>query len=81
MLNEKNRQSTEGLELLALHRITQLIGTAVNLETTLASILQVLHDTLKMERATLLLLDEVSQRLTIRASCGLSEAEELQGGL
>ena len=31
----KERQSTEGLELLALHRITQLIGTAVNLETTL----------------------------------------------
>ncbi len=75
----KERQSTEGLELLALHRITQLIGTAVNLETTLASILRVLHDTLRMERATLLLMDELSQRLTIRASCGLSEAEEQRG--
>jgi len=74
-----NKRSTEGLELLALHRITQLIGTAVNLETTLANILQVLHDSLKMERATLLLMDEVSQRLTIRASCGLSEAEEQRG--
>lgn len=75
----KERQSTEGLELLALHRITQLIGTAVNLETTLSSILRVLHDTLKMERATLLLMDEISQRLTIRASCGLSAAEEMRG--
>ncbi len=73
------RQSTERLELLALHRITQLIGTAVNLETTLSSILRVLHDTLKMERATLLLMDEISQRLTIRASCGLSAAEEMRG--
>ena len=32
-----------------------------------------------MERATLLLMDEISQRLTIRASCGLSAAEEMRG--
>ena len=70
---------TEGLELLALHRITELIGTAVHLETTLTNILKVLHDTLRMERATLLLLDEKTQCLTIRASCGLSEAEEMRG--
>ena len=76
---KKERETTEGLELLALHRITQLIGTAVNLETTLANILQVLHDTMRMERATLLLLDDETQRLTIRASCGLSVAEETRG--
>ena len=70
---------TEGLELLALHRITELIGTAVHLETTLTNILKVLHDTLRMERATLLLLDESTQCLTIKASCGLSEAEEIRG--
>ena len=70
---------TEGLELLALHRITELIGTAVHLETTLTNILKVLHDTLRMERATLLILDEKTQCLTIRASCGLSEAEEMRG--
>jgi Nif-specific regulatory protein len=70
---------TEGLELLALHRITELIGTAVHLETTLTNILKVLQDTLRMERATLLLLDEETQCLTIKASCGLSEAEELRG--
>jgi Nif-specific regulatory protein len=70
---------TEGLELLALHRITELIGTAVHLETTLTNILKVLHDTLRMERATLLLLDEKTQCLTIKASCGLSEAEEMRG--
>ena len=73
------RRSTEGLELLALHRITQLIGSAADLQTTLDHILQVLHDSLKMERATLLLMDETTQRLTIRASCGLSEEEELRG--
>jgi Nif-specific regulatory protein len=70
---------TEGLELLALKRIIDLIGTAVHLETTLTNILKVLHDTLRMERATLLLLDEESQCLTIKASCGLSEVEELRG--
>jgi Nif-specific regulatory protein len=72
-------RSTEGLELLALHRITELIGTAVHLETTLTNILKVLHDSLRMERATLLLLDEETQCLTIKASCGLSEAEEMRG--
>jgi Nif-specific regulatory protein len=70
---------TEGLELLALHRITELIGTAAHLETTLTNILKVLHDTLRMERATLLLLDEKTQCLTIKASCGLSETEEMRG--
>ncbi len=70
---------TEGLELLALHRITELIGAAAHLETTLTNILKVLHDTLRMERATLLLLDEKTQCLTIKASCGLSETEEMRG--
>ncbi len=80
-LIEKSRAGrlTEGLELLALRRIIELIGTAVHLETTLSNILKVLHDTLRMERATLLLLDEGTQCLTIKASCGLSEAEELRG--
>ena len=70
---------TQGLELLALHRITNLIGKAVNLETTLASILKVLNDTMRMERATLLLLDRLTQRLVIKASCGLTAEEELRG--
>lgn len=75
----QRKESTQGLELRALHRITKLIGRAVDLETTLSSILKVLHDTMRMQRATLLLLDKHSQRLTIRASCGLTEEEELRG--
>ncbi len=71
--------TTQGIELLALHRITELIGSAVDLETTLNKILQVVNDTLKMERATLLLYDNVRQNLSIIASCGLSEAEESRG--
>ncbi|MBF0203008.1 MAG: sigma 54-interacting transcriptional regulator, partial [Desulfamplus sp.] len=76
---EYSRASTERFELMALHNITHLIGTAANLETTLSNILKVLNDTLKMERATLLLIDEETQLLTIRASCGLSAEEELRG--
>lgn len=75
----QKRPSTQGLELLALHRITELIGQAVDLDTTLASILTVLQDTMRMQRATLLLLDKVTQRLTIRASSGLTPEEELRG--
>lgn len=71
--------STQGMELLALHRITELIGSAVDLEVTLERILKVLGDTLKMDRATLLLYDSKTGSLVIKASCGLSEAEEMRG--
>lgn len=75
----QRRTTTQGLELLALHKITELIGQAVDLETTLSSILKVLHDAMRMQRATLLLLDKTTQRLTIKASCGLTLEEELRG--
>jgi Nif-specific regulatory protein len=71
--------ATQGVELLALHRITELIGSAVDLESTLERILEVLNDTLKMERATLLLYDTSKKSLVITASCGLSEVEEMRG--
>jgi Nif-specific regulatory protein len=67
------------LELLALYNITKLIGNAVHLDTTLDNILAVLSDTLKMERATLLLYDRLSERLVIKSSCGLSAEEEQRG--
>ena len=70
---------TQGMELIALYRITELIGTAADLNNTLSHILGVLNDTLKMERATLLMFDKAKQKLTIKASCGLSEAEEMRG--
>jgi Nif-specific regulatory protein len=70
---------TQGIELMALYRITELIGSAVDLDKTLSRILGVLNDTLKMERSTLLFFDKVKQNLVIRASCGLSEAEVMRG--
>ncbi len=70
---------TQGIELLALFNIAKLIGNAVDLGTTLSSILEILNDTLKMERATLLLYDKSRQKLAITASCGLSEKEEMRG--
>jgi len=75
----KHPPQTQGLELLALHRITELIGSAVDLGGTLSRILGVLNDTLRMERATLLLYDKISRKLMIKASCGLSEAEINRG--
>lgn len=70
---------TCALEVQALYKIVNLIGAAVHLDTTLASILQVLHHALRMERATLTLLDETGQHLVIRASYGLSVEEEQRG--
>ena len=71
--------ATAALEVQALYRIVKLIGSAVHLDSALSSILKVLHDTLRMERATLALLDESGHHLTIRASYGLSVTEEQRG--
>ncbi len=71
--------STAALEINALYCIVGLIGSAVHLDTALSAILKVLHDTMRMERATLALVDEDKQRLTIRASYGLSIQEERRG--
>ncbi len=70
---------TETLEVRALYRIVQLIGSAVHLDSTLAEVFKVLHDTLQMERATLAILDNDRSRLVIRASYGLSVEEEMRG--
>lgn len=71
---------TCGMELLALYRITKLIGNAANeLDTTLSTIFTVLQETLNMERATLFLYDTLHGKLNIVASCGLTEEEIRRG--
>ncbi|MEA3546387.1 MAG: nif-specific transcriptional activator NifA [Thermodesulfobacteriota bacterium] len=73
-------QSTlDALKLQVLSEICQLIGAAVHLDTTLAKILRILHETLRMERATLVLLDSSGKQLAIRASYGLTVKEEQRG--
>lgn len=71
--------TTARLEVEAFYRIANLISEVVHLDSTLSAVLQVLHDTLRMERATLLLLDENGKNLIIRASYGLSVKEEQRG--
>jgi len=72
-------QSLQALELQALYEISMLIGKAVDLEVTLYEILKTLHDTLQMERATLVLFDKTSEKLKIKASYGLTKEEEARG--
>lgn len=69
----------EILKIRALSEVCKLIGNAVHFDSTLGKILKVLHDILHMERATLVLLDPNRQRLSIRASYGLSIEEERRG--
>ncbi len=69
----------ETLKIKALSEVCKLIGRAVHLDTTLSRILQVLHDTLQMERATLVLYDPTRKQLSIKASYGLSVEEEQRG--
>ena len=54
----KSEYPTERLELQALYQISQLIGSALDIKKTLSEVLQSLHETLRMERATLVLQDE-----------------------
>ncbi|MEN8141835.1 MAG: nif-specific transcriptional activator NifA [Thermodesulfobacteriota bacterium] len=69
----------ETLKIKALAEICKLIGSVVHLDTTLSRILQLFHDILAMERATLVLLDKNRQHLAIKSSYGLSVAEEQRG--
>ncbi|MBU0682102.1 MAG: nif-specific transcriptional activator NifA [Proteobacteria bacterium] len=69
----------ETLKIRALSEVCKLIGEAVHLDTTLGRVLQVLHDILRMERASLVLVDPKRKRLSIRASYGLSVEEERRG--
>lgn len=73
------RPDTAHLELQALYQISQLIGSALDISKTLNETLGVLHETLRMERATLVLEECDSGRLTIVASYGLSPAEIARG--
>ena len=70
---------TERLELQALYQISQLIGSALDIRKTLSEVLQILHETLRMERATLVLQEEGGEHLSIAASYGLSKEEEKRG--
>ncbi len=69
----------ETLKIRALSEVCKLIGEAVHLDTTLARVLQVLHDILRMERSSLVLHDPKKNRLSIKASYGLSVEEERRG--
>ncbi len=69
----------ETLKIKALAEVCKLIGSVVHLDTTLNRILQVLHDILSMERATLVLLDQKRQHLAIKSSYGLTVEEEQRG--
>jgi Nif-specific regulatory protein len=69
----------ETLKIRALSEVCKLIGEAVHLDTTLGRVLQVLHDILRMERASLVLVDPKRKRLSIKASYGLSVEEERRG--
>jgi Nif-specific regulatory protein len=76
---DQGASDTLTLEMQALYEISLLIGSAVFFDKTLSEILRVLHDTLHMERATLVLLDETGERLIIKASYGLTKEEERRG--
>ena len=60
------------LELQTIYKISQIVGSALNLDQAMSNILQVLHTTLCMDRATLVLLDETGKCVDIKVSYGLT---------
>jgi Nif-specific regulatory protein len=67
------------LELKVLYEIARIIGQSLDLDQTLGDILRIFSDTLSMKRATVVLLDEETGLLTIRASHGLRAEERARG--
>ncbi|WP_456431296.1 sigma 54-interacting transcriptional regulator [Thermosulfuriphilus sp.] len=78
-INIKNVKSLDALELEVLYAISEVISDVLELDKALRRVLGILSETLAMERATITLLDESTQRLVIRASHGLSPEEEQRG--
>ncbi|HFC46456.1 MAG TPA: GAF domain-containing protein, partial [Dissulfuribacter thermophilus] len=74
-----NDFNLKNIELETLWEISKLVGSALDLDTTLETVLKILNEKLHMERATLLLLDESGQILRIKASVGLSPEQERRG--
>jgi len=75
----RSQLTTERLELQALYQIAQLIESALDLDKALSETLCILHETLRMERATLVLPNESGTSLAIRASYGLTPEEAQKG--
>ncbi len=67
------------LELKTLYAISREIGQVLDLDRTLASILEILSRNLSMERATVTLKDAQSGLLRIVASHGLAPIEQERG--
>ncbi len=67
------------LEWNALLEICRLIGGALELDHTLAGILRVLSEHLGMTRGTVVLYDDETEQLVIRAAHGLSPAARNRG--
>ncbi|MBX6423092.1 sigma 54-interacting transcriptional regulator [Thermosulfurimonas sp. F29] len=72
-------KTLEALKLEVLYAAHELIGQALELERALRRILRILGEKLDMKRASIVLWDEASERLKIKASYGLSPEEEAQG--
>ncbi|OAQ21092.1 sigma 54-interacting transcriptional regulator [Thermosulfurimonas dismutans] len=72
-------KNLEALKLEVLYATHELIGQALELEETLRRILRILAEKLDMKRASIVLWDEASGHLKIKASYGLSPEEEAQG--
>ncbi|MDH3347923.1 MAG: nif-specific transcriptional activator NifA [Desulfobulbaceae bacterium] len=78
-VNHGTVENTKAMELQALYQVAQLIGSALDLDKALYEIFCILHETLRMERATLVMPDGSGERLVIRASYGLTEEEKRRG--
>lgn len=72
-------KTVHGLKLSTLLAICQAIETALNLESALNHVLQIMSDQLTMQRATVTLYDPKTGQLSINASYGLTSDERQRG--
>jgi len=67
------------LELTTLYEIARRLGTSLDPEVTLGSILEILSENMGMRRGTLTLLDPDTKQLYIEFAHGLTEEEKRRG--
>ncbi len=71
--------SRKELELSVLERISQILGSGLDLEELFGQVMQLLGDRLGIRRAALVLRDEATEDLRIVAAIGLTEDEKARG--
>lgn len=69
------KQNAEATQLQALYQVSRMLGTSLNLDDVLNQVIDAVIELTGAERGYLLLIDQDTQQLSVKAARGLDKAE------